>query len=115
MGRDSSFKKSEIANSTMYYEYLSIIIRNARKLKELTDNILDIARMSQSINLNKQVGNRDTLILDAVQDGGGSDVARDVKLLYHNITESSRRGITTLKRYVVHLCTAQCPLANEKM
>ena len=81
-------KKDEIANSNMYYDYLSIIIRNARRLKDLTDNILDIARMdSQSINLNKHMVNIDTLILDAVEDiiKDENDVAHDVKLLCHNI------------------------------
>ena len=62
-------KKEEIASTNIYDEYLSIIIRNARRLKDLTDNILDIARIeSQSINLNKQIVNIDTVILDAVQD-----------------------------------------------
>jgi signal transduction histidine kinase len=82
-------KKDEIANSNMYFDYLSIIIRNARKLKDLTDNILDIARIeSQSINLNKQIVNIDTVILDAVQDASKdqSHVTQDVKLLYNNIT-----------------------------
>jgi two-component system sensor histidine kinase VicK len=82
-------KKDEIASSKMYDEYLSIIIRNARKLKDLTDNILDIARIeSQSINLNKQMVNIDTVILDAVQGvtKNQSEVTHDVKLLYHNIT-----------------------------
>jgi two-component system, OmpR family, sensor histidine kinase VicK len=81
-------KKDEIANSNMYYDYLSIIIRNARKLKDLTDNILDIARIeSQSINLNKQIVNIDTVILDAVQDASKdqSDDTHGVRLLYHNI------------------------------
>jgi signal transduction histidine kinase len=80
-------KKDEITSSKMYDEYLSIIIRNARKLKDLTDNILDIARIeSQSINLNKQVVNIDTVILDAVQDVTKDqiDITHDVKLLYHN-------------------------------
>src|SRR5215831_13141552 len=83
-------KKDEIANSNMYYDYLSIIIRNARKLKDLTDNILDIARIeSQSINLNKQVVNIDTVILDAVQDATKDqrDDTHGVRLLYHNITK----------------------------
>jgi two-component system, OmpR family, sensor histidine kinase VicK len=82
-------KKDEITSTNMYDEYLSIIIRNARKLKDLTDNILDIARIeSQSINLNKQLVNIDTVILDAVQDftNDQSDVTQDVKLLYHNVT-----------------------------
>jgi two-component system sensor histidine kinase VicK len=80
-------KKDEKTSSKMYDEYLSIIIRNARKLKDLTDNILDIARIeSQSINLNKQVVNIDTVILDAVQDVTKDqiDITHDVKLLYHN-------------------------------
>ena len=80
-------KKDEIASTKMYDEYLSIIIRNARRLKHLTDNILDIARIeSQSINLNNQVVDIDTVILDAVQDvtKDQSDVTRDVKLLYDN-------------------------------
>ena len=56
-------KKEEIASTNIYDEYLSVIIRNARRLKDLTDNILDIARMdSQSINPNKQMVNIDTRI-----------------------------------------------------
>src|SRR5215831_19766144 len=43
--------KKHLSNTDIYDEYLSIIIRNARRLKDLTDNILDIARMeSQSIS-----------------------------------------------------------------
>src|SRR5215469_17120658 len=83
-------KKEEISSSNIYDEYLSIIIRNARRLKDLTDNILDIARMeSQSISLNKQVVNIDTVILDAVQDAtkDQSDDTHGMRLLYHNITK----------------------------
>src|SRR5215472_8201994 len=83
-------KKKEITNTNIYDEYLSIIIRNARRLKDLTDNILDIARMeSQSISLNKQIVNIDKLILDATQDiaKDENDVTDDVKLLCHNITK----------------------------
>ena len=83
-------KKEEISSTNIYDEYLSIIIRNARKLKDLTDNILDIARMeSQSISLNKQIVNIDSLILDAVQDiiKDQSQVTRNVKLVCHNITK----------------------------
>jgi two-component system, OmpR family, sensor histidine kinase VicK len=81
-------KKKDIASTNIYDEYLSIIIRNARRLKDLTDNILDIARMdSQSINLNKQMINIDTLILDAAQGiaKDESEVTDDVKLACPNI------------------------------
>lgn len=81
-------KKEEIRSTNMYDEYLSIIIRNAKRLKDLTDNILDIARIeTQSINLNKQVVDIDTVILEAAQhftkDQNG--VAQDVKFLYNKI------------------------------
>src|SRR5215469_12571644 len=81
-------KKEEISSTNIYDEYLSIIIRNARRLKDLTDNILDIARMeSQSISLNKQMVNLDTLILDVAEDitKDQSEATQDVKLLCHNI------------------------------
>ena len=84
-------KKDKIAGTNMYDEYLSIIIRNAGRLKVLTDNILDIARIeSQSINLNNKVVDIDSVILDAVQDvtKDQSDVTRDVNLLYRNITRN---------------------------
>jgi len=63
-------KKDVITTSTdVYDEYLSIIIRNARRLKELTDNILDVARIeSQEMKLNKQKADIDSLILEAKQE-----------------------------------------------
>lgn len=81
-------KKEEITSTNMYDEYLSIIIRNAKRLKDLTDNILDIARIeTQSINLNKQVVDIDTVILEAAQDftKDQNGVAQDVKFLYNKI------------------------------
>jgi signal transduction histidine kinase len=61
--------RKENITPPVYDEYLSVIIRNARRLKELTGNILDLARFeSQSINLNKEVVDIDSVILDALQD-----------------------------------------------
>ena len=57
--------KKENINTPSYDEYLSVIIRNAGRLKELTGNILDIARIeNQSINLNKEVVDIDSVILN---------------------------------------------------
>ncbi len=62
-------RKDEMTSTDTYDEYLSIIIRNARRLKELTDNILDIARIeSKSMTLNKKTVNLDSVIKDAVED-----------------------------------------------
>jgi len=56
-------KKESITITNVYDEYLSVIIRNARRLKELTDNILDIARIeSKSMTLNKEVVDIDSVI-----------------------------------------------------
>jgi signal transduction histidine kinase len=66
-----------------------VIIRNARRLKDLTDNILDISRIeSQSINLNKEAADIDSLIFDAVQDTIETQtnlINQDVKLLYNPV------------------------------
>ena len=49
-------------------ELLAIIIRNAKRLKELTENILDITRIeNQSLNLHKEVVNIDELISKALE------------------------------------------------
>jgi two-component system sensor histidine kinase VicK len=81
-------KKDVITTSTdVYDEYLSIIIRNARRLKELTDNILDVARIeSQEMKLNKQKADIDSLILEAKQESieNQTTIINDnVKLIYN--------------------------------
>lgn len=81
--------KKENISTPLYDEYLSVIIRNARRLKELTGNILDIARIeSQSINLNKEVVDIDRVILNAVQDKKNQiDNNQEVRLLYDSSKE----------------------------
>ena len=76
--------RKEIITPPVYDEYLSIIIRNARRLKELTGNILDLARIeSQSINLNKEVVDIESVILDALQDiKSQNGDTQKVRLLY---------------------------------
>ena len=73
-----------IITPPVYDEYLSIIIRNARRLKELTGNILDLARIeSLSINLNKEVVDIDSVMLNALQDiKSQNSNNHKVKILY---------------------------------
>ena len=50
-------------------ELVAVILRNAKRLKALTENILDHARIeSQSLNLRKEIFNIDEVILDALAD-----------------------------------------------
>jgi two-component system, OmpR family, sensor histidine kinase VicK len=76
-------KKDMITTSRdVYDEYLSIIIRNARKLKELTDNILDVARIeSQSMKLNKQKADIASLILQAIEES----IENQTNIINHNV------------------------------
>ncbi len=76
-------KKDMITTSRdVYDEYLSIIIRNARRLKELTDNILDVARIeSQSMKLNKQKTDIPSLILQAIQES----IENQTNIINHNV------------------------------
>jgi len=50
-------------------ELLTVIIRNAKRLKELTENILDVTRIEdQSLKLHKEVVNIDDLIVNTLED-----------------------------------------------
>jgi signal transduction histidine kinase len=79
-------RKDMITTSTdVYDEYLSIIIRNARRLKELTDNILDVARIeSQSMKLNKQNADIGSLILEAIQESIETNIINHNVLIMYN-------------------------------
>jgi signal transduction histidine kinase len=83
-------KKENITNTNVYDEYLSVIIRNARRLNELTDNILDITRIeSKTMTLNKEVVDIDSVIQEAADDiiKNQVDPDRAVQLLF----DSSRK------------------------
>jgi two-component system, OmpR family, sensor histidine kinase VicK len=92
-------KKDMITTSTdVYDEYLSIIIRNARRLKELTDNILDIARIeSQSMKLNKQNADIGSLILEAIQESIETNIINhNVKIMYNPNRKNNENNIVLL-------------------
>jgi nitrogen-specific signal transduction histidine kinase len=84
-------KKNNITSTNVYDEYLSVIIRNARRLKELTDNILDIARIeSKSITLNRKLVNLKSVIKDAVEDAVENQA--DPKLIKIQFDSNIRSG-----------------------
>ena len=94
-------KKDMITTSRdVYDEYLSIIIRNARRLKELTDNILDVARIeSQSMKLNKQKADIASLILQAIQESIENQtniINHNVKLMYNPSRKNDESSIPTI-------------------
>ena len=72
-------------------ELLAIIIRNAKRLKELTENILDITRIeNQSLNLHKEVVNIDELISKALEDiKSQTNYKKSIRLIYDDSKKES--------------------------
>ena len=72
-------------------ELLAIIIRNAKRLKELTENILDITRIeNQSLNLYKEVVNVDDLILKTLEDiKSQTNYKKSIRLIYDDSKKES--------------------------
>jgi two-component system sensor histidine kinase VicK len=77
-------------NANEQEELLAVIVRNAKRLKTLTENILDINRIeSRSLSLNKETLDLDDVILDAIQDIENQiDNKQDLRILY----DSNRKG-----------------------
>jgi signal transduction histidine kinase len=72
-------------------ELLAIIIRNAKRLKELTENILDITRIeNQSLNLQKEIVNIDDLILKTLEDiKSQTNYKKSIRLIYDDSKKES--------------------------
>ena len=72
-------------------ELLAIIIRNAKRLKELTENILDITRIeNQSLNLHKEIVNIDDLILKTLEDiKSQTNYKKSMRLIYDDSKKES--------------------------
>ncbi len=65
-------------------ELLTVIIRNARRLKELTENILDITRIeNKSLELQKESLNIDDIVIGVFKDAlDESELSRNIRLVY---------------------------------
>ena len=72
-------------------ELLAIIIRNAKRLKELTENILDLTRIeNQSLNLHKEIVNIDDLILKTLEDiKSQTNYKKSMRLIYDDSKKES--------------------------
>ena len=65
----SQVLQSKIKNSTEYQELLDTIVRNAKRLQYLTENILDITKIeSNSLQLNKEQLNLREIVSNAITD-----------------------------------------------
>ena len=65
----SQILQSNISNSVQQQEFLDAIVRNAKRLQRLTENILDVTRIeSQSLQINKERFNLNEKIRDVISD-----------------------------------------------
>ena len=67
-------------------ELLSVIIRNAKRLKELTENILDITRIeNKSLELQKEPLDIDEIVISVFSDAlDESEFSRNIRLVYNH-------------------------------
>jgi signal transduction histidine kinase len=67
-------------------ELLSVIIRNAKRLKELTENILDITRIeNKSLELQKEPVNIDEIVIGVFNDAlDEPEFSRNIRLVYNH-------------------------------
>jgi two-component system sensor histidine kinase VicK len=74
-------------------EYLDVIIRNAKRLQRLTEDILDITRIeSKSLDLKKELFNLNDMILSAIADSK-NQVAKEHKDTNLKLEFESKEGI----------------------
>jgi signal transduction histidine kinase len=65
------------------HELLEVIMRNANRLKRLTDNLLDVTKIeSQSLALDKEKLNLNDLILEVLKDYVDKQKTQMVKIVY---------------------------------
>ncbi|HET7643646.1 MAG TPA: HAMP domain-containing sensor histidine kinase [Nitrososphaeraceae archaeon] len=74
-----------IINTEKNKQYLDIISRNSKRLKQITDDVLDIARIeSGAFSLNKEIFNLKEMITDIVKDYEQSIIQnkKNLKIIY---------------------------------
>ena len=75
------------ASNTGYQELLDPIVRNAKRLQEITEKILDVTKIeSQSLQLKKEILNVNEVILVVLADFGSN-----IKKMHSNITNNNAK------------------------
>src|SRR5919106_1562224 len=83
-----------------YKEMLQIILRNANRLHQLTEDILDVTRIeSHTLKLRKEIFNLNDVILNVVEDyrkqianGANNNGGGNVKVMYEAVNSSTGGG-----------------------
>jgi two-component system, OmpR family, sensor histidine kinase VicK len=71
-----------------------VVIRNAKRLQRLTDDILDVTKIeSNLLHLNKEVFNLNDLIFRIIDDDKSQIDSKDIKLIYQDSSNSDDNNI----------------------
>jgi signal transduction histidine kinase len=102
----SQYLSSKLVEDTEHHQLLDIIVRNAKRLQRLTEDILDVTRIeSQALKLNKEKFILNDLVSSIVEEYkneiGEDNNKNNIKLLYNPIegnniiiVEANRHRIT---------------------
>jgi two-component system sensor histidine kinase VicK len=92
----SKMKSDNNASNAHYQELLNPIVRNAKRLQQLTEDILDVTKIeSQSLQLKKELLNINEVILTVLADYG-----TNIKKIQSGITNSNVKIALNSKDYV---------------
>jgi signal transduction histidine kinase len=70
-------------------QMLDVVIRNAQRLKKLSDNILDVTKIeSDALNMNKELFSLDGLVMDTIKDFENNLKGKGIKFEYNNLNNS---------------------------
>jgi signal transduction histidine kinase len=100
--RQKEHKQEKVEQLQEQEEMLEIILRNADRLHQLTEDILDVTRIeSQTLKLRKERFNLNDLIVEVIEDSRKRIVNGNVKLMYEPgnnnssvLVEADRRRLT---------------------
>ncbi len=69
-------------------QMLDVVIRNAQRLKKLSDNILDVTKIeSNSLKMSKELFSLDELVLDTIRDFENNLKGKGIKFEYHSLND----------------------------
>jgi signal transduction histidine kinase len=97
---------SKNEKDTEQKELLDIVVRNARKLKQLTEDVLDVTRIeSNSLQLNKEEFDLKDLVIDTIQDYKNQIIAtttttindNKIRLVYDHYDDQQSSSSSSIK------------------
>ena len=90
--------------NTEQQELLDIIARNAMKLKQLTEDVLDVTRIeSNSLQLNKEEFNLNDLVMHVIQDYKTQITTNNrIKLVYDELYDKDNTHIVKADKYRIN-------------